>query len=120
MERVAIISIISIDSILASITITILSTILISTSIAAGAQTLSLINKRDIIIELDAMERLQTRGELTIPTIGDGPFPAVLLIHSSGATDRDEYLPPTVTGTVNESRPFIQIINFCMKLIVFI
>ena len=55
---------------------------------------------------------MQTKGELTIPAAGDEPFPAVLLIHGSGATDRDEYLPSMITGTGNESRPFWQIAEY--------
>ena len=101
-------------SILASAMTTLLSTIGISTLIAAAAQPLTTINKREVTIELesDGGEWLQTKGELTLPVVGNGPFPAVLLIHGSGATDRDEYLPPMVTGTGNESRPFWQIAEY--------
>jgi alpha-beta hydrolase superfamily lysophospholipase len=107
------ISVILITSILVSVITTTLSTIIISTPIAtAAAQTLSTIEKRDVTIDLEPGGGLQTKGELTIPAIGDGPFPAVLLIHGSGATDMDEYLPPMVTGTGNESRPFWQIAEY--------
>jgi uncharacterized protein len=75
---------------------------------------LSAIHKREVTIELKP-GKLQTKGELTIPTVGDGPFPAVLLIHGSGATDRDEYLLPMITGTGNESRPFWQIAEYLSK-----
>jgi hypothetical protein len=70
---------------------------MISTN-AAEAQLLTTIHKRELSTELepDGGGSLQTMGELTIPAIGEGPFPAVLLIHGSGATDRDEYLPPMV------------------------
>jgi uncharacterized protein len=92
------ISVILITSILVSVITTAFSTIIISTPIAtAAAQTLSTIEKRDVTVDLEPGGMLQTKGELIIPAAGDGPFPAVLLIHGSGATDRDEYLPPMVT-----------------------
>jgi alpha-beta hydrolase superfamily lysophospholipase len=72
---------------------------------------LQTIERREVSIELER-NLLQTQGELTIPAVGDGPFPGVLLIHGSGATDRDEYLPPAATGTGNESRPFLQIAEY--------
>ena len=99
-------------SILASAMTMILGTIIISTPTTAAAQPVATIDKREVTIELEPGGRLQTKGELTIPAAGDGPFPAVLLIHGSGATDRDEYLPPMVTGTGNESRPFWQIAEY--------
>ncbi len=91
---------------------TILASIIPSALNAAEAQPLTTIHKRDVTIELEPGGMLQTKGELTIPDVGNGPFPAVLLIHGSGATDRDEYLPPMVTGTGNESRPFWQIAEY--------
>jgi uncharacterized protein len=110
LERVTIISIILVTNILVSVMTTIL--IVPSTPNAAEAQLLSTIHKKELTIELEPDGSLQTKGELTIPAVGDGPFPAVLLIHGSGATDRDEYLPPMVTGTGNESRPFLQIAEY--------
>jgi pimeloyl-ACP methyl ester carboxylesterase len=89
-----------------------LTAIIPSTPSAATAQPIITIHKRDITIELEPGGVLQTNGELTIPATGEGPFPAVLLIHGSGATDRDEYLPPMVTGTGNESRPFWQLAEY--------
>ena len=99
-------------SILASAMTMILGTIIISTPTTAAAQPVATIDKREVTIELEPGGRLQTKGELTIPAAGDGPFPAVLWIHGSGGTDRDEYLPPMVTGTGNESRPFWQIAEY--------
>jgi pimeloyl-ACP methyl ester carboxylesterase len=106
------ISVILITSILVSAVTTTLITIITTTPISTAAQKLSTIEKRDVTIELEPGGMLQTMGEVTIPAVGDGPFPAVLLIHGSGATDRDEYLPPMVTGTGNESRPFWQIAEY--------
>jgi len=72
-------------------------------------------HKREVTTELEpdgGGGSLQTKGELTIPAVENEPFPAVLLIHGSGATDRDEYLPPMAIGTGNESRPFRQIAEY--------
>ncbi|MDQ4101809.1 MAG: alpha/beta fold hydrolase, partial [Thermoproteota archaeon] len=101
-------------SILASAITTVLASVIPSTLNAAEAQPLTTIHKREVTIELEPNRDgiLQTKGELTLPAVGDGPFPAALLIHGSGATDRDEYLPPMVTGTGNETRPFWQLAEY--------
>jgi pimeloyl-ACP methyl ester carboxylesterase len=113
LERVATLSVILTTSILASAMITIfLTTVIPSTLSAAIAQPLTTMHKREVTIELGQGGGLQTKGELTIPAVENGPFPTVLLIHGSGATDKDEYLPPMVTGTDNESRPFWQIAEY--------
>jgi uncharacterized protein len=63
---------------------------------------------------------LKTNAQLTIPAVGDGPFPGVLLIHGSGATDMNVTL-----GFIridNErgkkiypsARPFLQSLNICL------
>ena len=66
--------------------------------------------RRDLVIDLG--EGLTTDAQLTFPAVGDGPFPGVLLVHGSGATDMDEYLPPLVTGTGEPARPFLQIAEY--------
>jgi len=58
-------------------------------STAEAQQILQTIERRDLTIELDRQQQLQTRAQLTLPTVGDGPFQAVLLIHGSGAADMD-------------------------------
>jgi pimeloyl-ACP methyl ester carboxylesterase len=83
----------------------------ITINLSQGDAQMQTIERREVTIDLEG-NRLQTQGELTLPAAGGGPFPAVLLIHGSGATDRDEYLPPLVTGTGNESRPFKQIADY--------
>jgi uncharacterized protein len=45
---------------------------------------------RDLVIDLG--NGIQTSAQLTIPAIGDGPFPGVLIVHGSGATDMNETL----------------------------
>jgi uncharacterized protein len=73
----------------------------------AGAQEFA---ARDLVIDLG--DGLKTEAQLTLPIVGEGPFPGVLLIQGSGATDMNEYLPPAVTGSSEPSRPFLQIAEY--------
>ena len=75
-------------------------------------QLLQTIEKRDLTIELDRQQQLQTRAQLTLPALGDGPFPAVLLIHGSGEGDMDGYVPPELSGTQEGARIFLQIAEY--------
>jgi len=68
------------------------------------------ITHRDLVIDLG--EGLKIDAQLTLPAVGKGPFPGVLLIQGSGNTDMNEYLPPIVTGSNEPSRPFLQIANY--------
>lgn len=74
----------------------------------AGAQ--EVIAHRDLVIDLG--NGLKTDAQLTLPIVGKGPFPGVLLIQGSGPIDMNEYLPPTVTGSNEPSRPFLQIAEY--------
>ena len=65
---------------------------------------------RDLVIDLG--DGLKTDAQLTLPMVGIGPFPGVLLIQGSGAIDMNEYLPPIVTGSNEPSRPFLQIAQY--------
>jgi alpha-beta hydrolase superfamily lysophospholipase len=68
------------------------------------------ISRRDLVIDLGG--GLTTDAQLTIPSVGEGPFPGVLLVHGSGNTDMDEYLPPEISGTEEGSRVFLQIAEY--------
>ena len=46
------------------------------------------VKHRNLTINLD--NGLKTNAELTVPAVGEGPFPGVLLIHGSGANDMNE------------------------------
>lgn len=84
-----------------------------SSATADPQQLLQTIEKRDLTIELDRQQQqILTRAQLTMPAVGDGPFPAVLLIHGSGAADMDGYIPPELSGTENGSRIFLQIAEY--------
>jgi uncharacterized protein len=84
-----------------------------TTTVDAQQQLLQTIEMRDLTIELDSQqEQLQTRAQLTLPAVGDGPFPAVLLIHGSGEADMDGYVPPELSGTEEGARIFLQIAEY--------
>jgi pimeloyl-ACP methyl ester carboxylesterase len=73
---------------------------------------LQTIKKRNLTIELDRQQQILTRAQLTMPAVGEGPFPAVLLIHGSGAADMDGYIPPELSGTETGARIFLQIAEY--------
>jgi alpha-beta hydrolase superfamily lysophospholipase len=50
------------------------------------------VKHRDLTIDLG--NGIQTNAQLTIPAVGNGPFPGVLLVHGSGPTDMNETLSP--------------------------
>jgi uncharacterized protein len=67
---------------------------------------------------LDLGNGLKTNARLNLPSIGDGPFPAVLLIHGSGPVDMNETLGyvridnETGSKTYPPARPFLQIADY--------
>jgi alpha-beta hydrolase superfamily lysophospholipase len=73
---------------------------------------LETVNSREILITLENGTTLSTKGELVVPASGKGPYPAVLLIPGSGIADRNEYLPPEVSGVDGGSKPFLQIAEY--------
>jgi uncharacterized protein len=71
---------------------------------------LQTIKHRDIVIDLG--NGLDTNAQLTYPAVGKGPFPGVLLIHGSGAVDKNATL-----GYVHKNGPeppklFLQIAEY--------
>jgi uncharacterized protein len=58
---------------------------------------------RDLVIDLG--NGIQTSAQLTIPAVGNGPFPGVLLVHGSGNTDMNETVTP-------DSKPFWEISQY--------
>src|SRR5215208_6665908 len=61
------------------------------------------VKHRDLVIDLG--NGIQTNAQLTIPAIGSGPFPGMLLVHGSGPVDMNETLSP-------DSKPFWQIAHY--------
>ena len=66
-------------------------------------QYIQTIKHRDLVIDLG--NGLKTNAQLTLPAIGSGPFPGVLLIPGSGALDMDETL-------AKNAKPFWQIAQY--------
>jgi uncharacterized protein len=62
-------------------------------------QYIQIIKFRNLVIDLG--NGVKTNAQLTYPAIGKGPFPGVLLLHGSGALDKNGQLahkppkPPT-------------------------
>jgi pimeloyl-ACP methyl ester carboxylesterase len=73
-------------------------------SISALAQPfIETIKYRDLTLDLG--NGIQTNAQLTIPAVGNGPFPGVLLVAGSGVVDMNETLSP-------DSKPFWQISQY--------
>ena len=64
---------------------------------------IQVIKYRDLVIDLG--DGLKTKAQLSYPATGEGPFPAVLLVHGSGPVDMNE----TIT---NDVKPFWQISQY--------
>lgn len=74
---------------------------------ALGQETIS---RRDLVIDLG--DGLTTAAQLTYPSVGEGPFPGVLLIPGGGVPDMDEYMPAYAAETGEVARPFLQIAEY--------
>ena len=67
---------------------------------------------------IDLGDGLKTNAQLTFPAVGNGPFPGVLLVHGSGAQDKNETLGfiridnETGTKIYPPARPFFQIAEY--------
>ena len=74
------------------------------------------VKHRDLAIDL-GNEGLKTNAQLTLPAVGNGPFPGVLLIAGSGIRDMNESLDYIRTDNQTGSRiyppaPFFQIAEY--------
>ncbi|HYV52684.1 MAG TPA: alpha/beta fold hydrolase [Candidatus Eisenbacteria bacterium] len=70
---------------------------------ALARQYIQTIKYRNLVIDLG--DGVKTKAQLTYPATGKGPFPAVLLIHGSGAQDMNETL-------TKNAKPFWQIAQY--------
>ncbi len=70
---------------------------------ALAQQNIQTIKYRNLVIDLG--NGVKTTAQLTLPSIGKGPFPSVLLIHGSGAVDQNETL-------AKNAKPFWQIAQY--------
>ena len=84
--------------------------------IILAQQDVETIKYRNMVIDLG--NGLKTNAQLTIPAIGKGPFPGVLLIHGSGAVDMNEtagYIHidnKTGSKTYPSAQPFFEIAQY--------
>ncbi|MDQ3852225.1 MAG: alpha/beta fold hydrolase [Thermoproteota archaeon] len=90
--------------IVATFSLSILSNSTFNYSKSALAQPfIQTVKHRDLVIDLG--NGIKTNAQLTIPAVGNGPFPGVLLIPGSGALDMNETLAPN-------TKPFWQISQY--------
>jgi uncharacterized protein len=61
------------------------------------------VKHRNLVIDLG--NGVKTNAQLTLPAVGNGPFPGVLLVAGSGVVDMNETLSP-------DSKPFWQIAQY--------
>jgi uncharacterized protein len=71
---------------------------------------LQTIKHRNLVIDLG--NGVKTNAQLTYPAIGKGPFPGVLLIHGSGANDKNETLGFVHKNGPKPTAPFWQIAQY--------
>ena len=64
---------------------------------AQAQQYIQTIKYRNLVIDLG--NGVKTHAQLTLPAVGKGPFPAVLLVPGSGAQDMNETLDLSVSIT---------------------
>ncbi len=74
--------------------ISIFSFLLFSITNVSALDTVTIV-REDLVLNLG--EGLTTEAQLTSPTVGDGPFPVVLLIPGGGLTDMNEYIPAEIS-----------------------
>ena len=65
---------------------------------------------RNLVIDLG--NGVKTNAQLTFPAVGKGPFPGVLLIHGSGAFDKNETLGFVHKNGPKPTTPFWQIAQY--------
>jgi uncharacterized protein len=94
-----------------------MSSLFYATTPTVNAQSdLQTIKYRNLVIDLG--NGIKTNARLNLPAIGDGPFPAVLLVHGSGPNDMNEtggYVRiDNETGSIiyPPARPFFDIAEY--------
>jgi uncharacterized protein len=77
---------------------------------ALAQQYIQTIKFRNLVIDLG--NGVKTNAQLTFPSVGKGPFPGVLLIHGSGAHDKNETLGYVHNSGPQPPKPFWQIAQY--------
>ncbi len=77
---------------------------------ALAQQYIQTIKYRNLVLDLG--NGLKTNAQLTLPAIGKGPFPGVLLIPGSGAADKNESLGYVLKNKPQPVQPLLQIAQY--------
>jgi uncharacterized protein len=77
---------------------------------ALAQQSIQTIKYRNLVIDLG--NGVKTHAQLTLPAVGKGPFPGVLLISGSGANDKNETLGVVHKNGPKPITPFWQIAQY--------
>ena len=77
---------------------------------ALAQQYIQTIKYRNLVIDL--WNGVKTNAQLTLPAIGKGPFPGVLLIPGSGAADKNESLGYVLKNKPQPVQPLLQIAKY--------
>jgi pimeloyl-ACP methyl ester carboxylesterase len=77
---------------------------------ALAQQYIQTIKYRNLVIDLG--NGVKTNAQLTLPAIGKGPFPAVLLISGSGANDKNGTLGFVHKNGPKSLTPYLQIAQY--------
>src|SRR5215467_11469788 len=77
---------------------------------ALAQNYIQIIKYRNLVIDLG--NGVKTNAQLTYPAIGKRSFPGVLLIHGSGAHDKNETLGYIHKDGVQPPKPFWQIAQY--------
>ena len=77
---------------------------------ALAQQYIQTIKYRNLVIDLG--NGVKTNAQLTFPAVGKGPFPGVLLIHGSGAFDKNETLAFVHKNGPKPATPLWQIAQY--------
>jgi pimeloyl-ACP methyl ester carboxylesterase len=77
---------------------------------ALAQQYIPTIKYRNLVIDLG--NGVKTNAQLTIPAIGKGPFPGVLLIHGTGPADKNETLGLVLKNGPPPDQPLLQIAKY--------
>src|SRR5713226_7767978 len=77
---------------------------------ALAQQYIQTIKYRNLVIDLG--NGVKTNAQLTLPAIGKGPFPGVLLISGSGANDKNGTLGFVHKNGPKPPTPYLQIAQY--------
>jgi uncharacterized protein len=87
-----------------------LSTSIFKQHTALAQQYIQTIKYRNLVIDLG--NGVKTNAQLTLPAVGEGPFPGVLLVHGSGANDKNGTLGFVHKNGPKPFTPYLQIAQY--------